>query len=236
MDLIDSKENKLVFRADIEDSLANAIRRYFNQIPILAIDEVEILKNGSALYDEVVAHRLGLVPIKADKISSKGGQLKLVSKKEGFVNSSELNGNVDVVYENIPITFLDKGQELELSASVSLGTGSEHVKFSPGLMFYRNVNEITLDKEFLEDVKKACPNANIQEKGDKIIVIDNKAKEISDVCEGICERAGKEPEIKAEKELILSVESFGQMSAKDIFKKSIEALKKDLTEVSKKVK
>ena len=236
MDLIDSKENKIVFKADIEEGLANAIRRYFNQIPTLAIDDVEILKNGSALYDEVVAHRLGLIPLKSDKLSSKGGQLKLVSKKEGFVNSGELKGNVDVVYENIPITFLDKGQELELSATVSPGTGSEHVKFSPGLMFYRNINEIVIDKEFLEDVKRACPNANIKEKGDKIIVTDDQGKEVGDVCEGICEGAGKKPEVKTEKELIVSVEGFGQMPAKDIFKKAIDALKKDLAEVSKKAK
>jgi DNA-directed RNA polymerase subunit D len=236
MDMIDSKENKITFKADFEDSLANAIRRYFNQIPVLAIDEVEILKNGSALYDEVVAHRLGLVPLKTDKISSKGGQLKLVSKKEGFVNSGELKGNVDVVYENIPITFLDKGQELELVANVAQGIGSEHVKFSPGLMFYRSANKIIMDKEFLDEVKKTCPNANIQEKGDKIIVTDDGTKEICDVCEGICDQAKKNPEIEAGKELIINIESFGQMPVKEIFKKSVDALKKDLTEVSKKVK
>lgn len=236
MDLVESKENKIVFRSDVEDYLANAIRRYFNHIPTLAIDEVDIIKNGSALYDEVVAHRLGLVPLKTDKVSEKGGNLKLVSKKEGFVHAGELQGNVEVVHENIPITFLDKGQELELTATVKAGEGTEHVKFSPGLMFYRNVSEISLDKEFAEAVKKACTNATIKEKGDKIVVVDDGVKEVRDVCEGIADIAKKSVEVKEDKDLIVSVESFGQMPVKDIFKKAVDALKKDLSEVSKKVK
>ena len=42
-------------------------------------------------------------------------------------------------------------------------------------------------------------------------------------------------EIIPSDELIITVESFGQMDAGDIFKKSIEALKKDLSTVEKKV-
>ncbi len=236
MELIDSKENKIVFKENINESIANAIRRYFNQVQILAIDEVEIIKNGSALYDETVAHRMGLIPIVNEKVGEKGGHLKLNSKKEGFVLSEELTGDVDVVYGNIPITFLDKEQELELTATVKPGRGVEHVKFSPGLMFYRRVSEITMDKEFLEDVKRTCPNATIKEKGDKIIVLDDGVKEIKDVCEGICERANKKAEVKEGEEIIVTIEGFGQMPVKDVFKKSIEVLGKDLAEVSKKIK
>jgi len=79
MDKIEKKENKIIFKAEIEESLANAIRRYLNQIPILAIDEVEIIKNGSALYDEVVAHRLGLIPLKMDKMITEKNKGKLES-------------------------------------------------------------------------------------------------------------------------------------------------------------
>jgi len=236
MEIIDSQENKITFKGKIEESITNAIRRYLNQIPVLAIDEVEIIKNGSALYDEIVAHRLGLIPLKAEKVGEKGGHLKLIAKKEGFVQSGELKGNIDVVYDKIPITFLDKEQELELSATVKPGKGAEHVKFSPGLMFYRRVAEIEMDKGLLEEVKRACPNANIKEKGDKIIVIDDGSKEISDVCIGIGERANKKSETKDGEEIIITVESFGQMPVKEVFKKSIDVLEKDLAEVSKKIK
>jgi DNA-directed RNA polymerase subunit D len=238
MEKIEKKENQIIFKGEIEESLANAIRRYLNRIPVLAIDEVEIIKNGSALYDEVVAHRIGLIPLKMDKMVTEKskGKLKLASKKEGFVNSGELKGNVDVVYENIPITFLDKDQEIELVANAEAGKGIEHVKFSPGIMFYRNVTKTKIDKNLLEELKKVCPDCNFEEKGDKIIITDDKAKEVADLIEGIANKADKKAEVEIEKNLIITLESFGQMDAKDMFTKSVDALKKDLAEVSKKIK
>jgi DNA-directed RNA polymerase subunit D len=238
MEMLDKKDNKLVFSADVEEGLANAIRRYVNQIPVLAIDEVEIIKNGSALYDEVVAHRLGLVPIKTDKaITSKTtGKLKLSVKKEGPVFSGELKGNVDVVYDNIPITFLDKDQEIELSAETKPGKGADHVKFSPGIMFYRNVTETTIDKSLLEEVKKICPECNIKEKGDKITVIDDGSGEVADLVEGLANKKGQKADVEIKKQLIITVESFGQLDSKDIFLKSVDGLKKDLADLSKNIK
>ena len=238
MELVNKKNNKIVFKAEIEESLANAIRRYIGEIPILAVDEVEISKNDSPLYDETISHRIGLIPIKTDKVVTEKtkGQLKLSVKKDGTVNSGELKGDVDIVYDNIPITILTKGQELELSASVKSGKGNEHARFSPGLMFYRSMAEITMDKEFIEEVKKVCPNNEIREKGNKIIVIDDKEKGICDVCEGICEGKKEKSETNYGDELIISIEPFGQIDAREIFKKSINAIRKDLTEVSKKIK
>ena len=67
MKLIKKTEEKIIISEEIEDSLINAIRRFVHEIPILAIDEVEIFKNDSALYDETIAHRLGLIPLKMDK-------------------------------------------------------------------------------------------------------------------------------------------------------------------------
>ena len=58
--------------------------------------------------------------------------MKLKTKKEGFVYSGELEGDAEVVYDKIPITLLDKGQELEIKATLKAGKGEEHEKFSPG--------------------------------------------------------------------------------------------------------
>ncbi|MDP2673074.1 MAG: hypothetical protein Q8O84_04645 [Nanoarchaeota archaeon] len=233
MELIKKKTDKLIFSAEMDNSLANAIRRYISQIPIVAVDEVEISKNDSALYDETLAHRIGLIPLKAKKQT---GKIKLDSKKEGIVYSGELKGDAEVVYDKIPITLLDKGQELEIKATLKSGRGFEHAKFSPGLMFFRNILELKIDKKFKDRIKKVCPNANIKESENQIIIIDDQEEEISDVCAGIVEKTGEKPEIKELPELIIKLESFGQISTEAIFEKSIDELRKDLEEVSKKLK
>ena len=238
METIKKTDNQIIFKAEMEEGLANAIRRYLNEVPTLAVDEVEISKNNSPLYDETIAHRIGLIPLKTDKsMNSKTEiKLKLASKKPGFVHSGELKGDAKVIYESIPITFLDKDQEISLSAVAKIGKGKEHSKHNPGMMYYRNVNEITLDKSLKDEVQKACPNAEIKEKGDKIVLVDDGEKEIFDVVEGIAEANRKTPESKKGDELVITLESFGQIETKEILKRSIEELKKDLAEVSKKLK
>ena len=141
MEVVENSDNQIVFKTDMEEGLANALRRYLNKIPVLAIDEVEISKNNSPLYDETIAHRLGLVPLVNDKTASgkKEIKLKLDSKKEGLVNSGELKGDVKVVYDKIPITYLNEDQEISLTATAKLGRGVEHAKFNPGFLYYRNI-------------------------------------------------------------------------------------------------
>ena len=51
----------------IHYTYANALRRIIiNKVPTMAIENVEIRKNSSALYDEMVAHRLGLIVLKTN--------------------------------------------------------------------------------------------------------------------------------------------------------------------------
>ncbi|XP_071557880.1 DNA-directed RNA polymerases I and III subunit RPAC1 [Temnothorax nylanderi] len=48
-------------------SLANAFRRILlSEVPSMAVEQVYILNNTSLLQDELLAHRLGLIPLRAD--------------------------------------------------------------------------------------------------------------------------------------------------------------------------
>src|SRR3989344_395780 len=191
MEIIKSQENKLIFVEEIEESLANAIRRYINEIPVIGIDEVEIAKNDSPLYDETLAHRIGLIPLRAEKKFNDKDIIKgkFSAKGEGKVYSKEIKAaGVSVVYENLPVTYLDKDKELEVVVNIKLGRGSEHAKYSPGFVFYRDINE--------------------KEDGDEILEYDKL--------------------IKSKSGLLINVESFGQLSAKEMLQSAIKELKKTL--------
>jgi len=238
MKLIEEKNNQIVFTAEMGESLANSIRRYINKIPIIAIDDVEISRNDSPLYDETIAHRLGLIPLKIDKSVSgkKSAALKLSVKKEGFVDSGEMSGGAEPVYKNIPITFLNKGQELEIVATTKLGKGNEHSKFSPGLMFYRNIVDLKIDKDCPAEVTEVCPKKILELEDRKVKCSNNLRCDMCDVCIEFCKKQGKDSiKITPTNELLITLESFGQLRTGEVFKKSIEELKKDLKELSKKV-
>src|SRR3990167_2068982 len=99
METISNTPDRLILRLEANESLLNAIRRSVSEILTLAIDEVEIYKNDSALYDEMVAHRIGLVPLKTEKgMSSKTKiELKLVKTGPCTVYSGDFEGNAEIV-------------------------------------------------------------------------------------------------------------------------------------------
>jgi DNA-directed RNA polymerase subunit D len=239
MEQIDKKDNQITFRAELEESLANAIRRYVAEIDVMAIDEVEISKNGSPLYDETIAHRLGLIPLKMEKGMDQKivKKLKLIAKEEGVVKSGGLSGNAEVIYEGIPITVLNKGQELEIVASTKIGKGSEHSKFTPGLMFYRNITDVKVDKECSKDVVGVCPKDVFALENGKVVVKNPEKCDMCETCVEFCKKQGKNSiELVPTNELAVTIESFGQLDSKEILLQSVSALKKDLAEVSKKLK
>lgn len=238
MEKIDQKENQIILKAKIGESLANAIRKYLNQVPVLAVDEVEIYKNDSPLYDETIAHRIGLIPLKMDKSVNEKTEMemKLSTKGGKTVYSGEFEGGLGVVYDRIPLTTLEDGNEIQIVATARTGKGIDHSKFSPGLMFYRNVLELKIDGSLSDKIKERCPENEIKKEGKNIVILDNQKKEISDICEEICNEEEKSIESKSNGELIITIESFGQLEIKEIIKRTLSILKKDLQEVSKKVK
>ena len=71
MEIIFSRldENNARFQlAGCTTPFANSIRRaMIGEVPTLAIETVKIYDNTSALFDEMLTHRLGLIPIRSDE-------------------------------------------------------------------------------------------------------------------------------------------------------------------------
>jgi len=66
--IIDLSESEIEFDLiGVDASLANAFRRILlAEIPTMAIEKVFIYNNTSVIKDEILAHRLGLIPLNAD--------------------------------------------------------------------------------------------------------------------------------------------------------------------------
>ena len=165
--LLKKQNNKLTFLIkDTNPAFVNTLRRIMiSEVPTLAVKKVTFVKNNSALFDEVIAHRLGMLPLKTDlesynlqeKCDCKGKgcarcQTFITVKAEGplTVYASDLKSQdpeVKLVYPKMPIIKLLKGQELEFEATVSLGLGKDHIKFSPCLASYRGYPQFTVNKK-----------------------------------------------------------------------------------------
>lgn len=70
VDIVSSNNSEMELEFDfigIDAAIANSVRRVLlAEVPSIAIEKVFMYNNTSLMQDEVLAHRLGLVPIKAD--------------------------------------------------------------------------------------------------------------------------------------------------------------------------
>tara|TARA_Y100000310_G_scaffold339058_1_gene430554 strand:- start:802 stop:1449 length:648 start_codon:yes stop_codon:yes gene_type:complete len=167
---------------DTTDSFMNLLRRTVSfGVKTFAIEDVYFGKNTSVLYDEIFAHRLGLVPIKADKsiFGLKKPEIVFNLSVEGpkMIKASDLvakGSKVKLAYPEMPLVPLSKKQVMELKAVAIPGTGKEHVKWSPGHAYYFNYPDAAKGKENLEELRKivdAEETAKLKKRPNKFIFV-----------------------------------------------------------------
>ena len=228
MSVVSKSAEKVVIRMPAHESLANALRRSVAEVPTLAIDEVELYKNDSALYDEMVAHRLGLVPLKTEAKMGEKTKVELKLSKTGpcTVYSGDLEGNAEVVHDNIPLTLLKEGHKLELVATAILGKGIEHAKYTPGLAYYRHILKVKGNAQIDAIIQKSAGLMKAEKTGTTWLCDLNEATQ-HDV------NAIDDKAIVDSDEMLFIVESYGNMPASDILKKAIASLSDNCDEVVK---
>ncbi len=155
MKVLEESGNSVTLQLEgIDRSYANAVRRFcIAEVPAMAMDDVVILENSSVVYDEMLAHRLGMIPIRTDlerynlpEDCDCGNPLGCHKCRVLFVLDAKGKGKVSTVYsgdlvsedrevrpvsETIPLVKLAQGQSVKLEAYARLGRGKEHAKWQP---------------------------------------------------------------------------------------------------------
>lgn len=123
--------------------MANALRRSINgSVACFAIDKITFYENTSPMFDEYIAHRIGLVPITTppNGYTEKDEILfTLEATGPATVYSKELESadkEVEVANEKIPIIKLGPEQKIRIEAKAIMGTGQKHSKFQPAFVTY----------------------------------------------------------------------------------------------------
>ncbi len=163
-EILERKEDavKFILRG-VDTAFANALRRsILAEVPTFAVDEVEFFENNSALFDEIIAHRLAMIPLTTPSerfsldsldLEDYTVTLSLEAEGPGMVYSGDLKSDdegVKPANPNIPIVKLAEGQRVMLNAYAKLGRGKDHAKWQPGFAYYKYLTKIHVDKSLPE--------------------------------------------------------------------------------------
>jgi DNA-directed RNA polymerase subunit D len=232
-------------------AFANSFRRAMKSlVPTLAVDHVVFYMNTSFLYDEIIAHRIGLIPIKTD-LERFNLPEKCVCNGEGCPNcqiSFRLNvegprviysgdlisedTEIAPVYGNIPIVELYEGQQLMIEAIARLGTGKEHAKFQPvSACYYRVIPEIVIkDCTGCGDCVNACPRGVLDLSDGRVKVVDSLNCSMCKECMKVCDNDAIE--VLDTDSYLFVVEGTGSLPVKVVMKKALEILRDKAKEMN----
>ncbi len=256
--------NLRVIIRDANVPLMNALRRIaLAEVPAMAIEEVVMIENSSILQDEMIAHRLGLVPLKTDldnynlpedcECQSEFGcsqcRVTLTLNAESTegtrpVYSGELvseNPEIVPVSDKIPIVKLGKGQKLKLEAYARLGKGKVHAKWQPVcLCAYKYYPKIEVPAEKCGDCQKCvdiCPKRVLAIKGETVEVRDLLACNLCMDCVELCPKKGDGIKVSWEKNtFVMNIESTGALPPERILQEATKILDKQLCEFEEQLK
>ncbi len=243
--------------------LVNAIRRAcFIDVPVMAVDFIEFYDNNTVLYDEILAHRIGLVPLSSLEALEKYKRpeecidagpddtecytmLTLevsTDEEQRIVYSGDLeptDPSVQPVYKDIPLVVMAPGQRLYLKAYARLGYGKEHAKWMPVTVSAHKYLPVIRVKGGLSSSCIDCIASTAPSIAEKLASIGEGEVEVLDdintsgIAWCVREKCKDDPIdlVYDEKRLILTIESAGQLPAKTILFKAIEAIRGKLERI-----
>jgi len=263
IDIVELTETKAKFKiTNSSPEVVNSLRRVLiSDIPKMAIDVVEFhlgpikdaegreFESVSPLFDEIVAHRLGLVPIPTDfsmKERDKcecGGEgcpscmigYSLFKTGPCDVYSGDLlpltegDNTIRVVDDMIPLVRLGEGQAILVYAYAELGTGKKHAKWQVANgVGYKYFPSVKIDAGKCDNGGTCigiCPKHCFAKNGDKVKVVDEESCILCMACADpkVC-KTGAIKVVGDQTKFIFEFETDGSISAKETLLKGLEIL------------
>ncbi|WEL19918.1 hypothetical protein [Candidatus Nanohalococcus occultus] len=147
---------------DANPAVANALRRsILTKVPTLSISHLDISENQSAIFDEMLAHRAGLVPFTIPQTVEDGDTVHIAAMKEGpgklYAKDIKTdNEEAEPVNPDTVIATLKEGQAVEFEGQAELGRGEEHAKHQGGTVGYEKID----DGEFVFRIESSSGYSN----------------------------------------------------------------------------
>jgi DNA-directed RNA polymerase subunit D len=238
----------------VDSAFLNSLRRVIvAEVPAMAIDEVVVIENSSMLHDEILAHRLGLIPLRTDldsynlpeECSCKselGCNLCRVSltldveANEGVrtVYSGDLvaeNPNIRPVSEKIPLAKLAPDQRLKLEAYARLGKGEKHAKWQPvSVCAYKHFPRVKINEKECDSCGRCvdiCPRRVLSlSNGEKKLELRNIVDcTVCKDCADACPKSPPAVEVAWDKDVfVLDIESIGALPIERVVNEAIKIL------------
>ena len=256
---------------DVEPSYANALRRVLiADVPKMAIEDVEFhlgpirgedgkeYESATPLFDEIIAHRLGLIPIPTDLTIYNPRENCPSCKGEGCPNCTIIysvnkrgpalvtSGDLEPIGDpklrpmdaNIPIVKLGGGQAMLVYATAILGTGKDHAKWQAthgvGYQYYPTLKAGT---KSLDPLDPDVPFCTAHMTTTSVDEVPNEIEADCPTCKRFIEtyktetiKIGNDPG-----RILLQFETDGSLGAKDVLKAGLDILAKRFGELATQV-
>jgi DNA-directed RNA polymerase subunit D len=267
--ILEKKEDSLrLLLSQTDPSYVNALRRVLiADVPKMAIEDVEFhlgpiraedgkeYESVSPLFDEIIAHRLGLVPIPTDlglynqrqDCPSCHGEgcpsctiIYSINKRgPGVVTSADLEPIGDPKLrpkdQGIPIVELSDGQAILIYATAQLGTGKDHAKWQAtqgvGHQYYPVLKAGSKNLDAFDPEVPFCTSHMVT------TALEDEVVELPSDCK-VCKRfmdTYKVDSVKVSNDptrIILQFETDGTIGAKEALAKALELLAQRFSDVA----
>lgn len=267
--VLEKKDDSMrLLLTETDPSYVNALRRVLiADVPKMAIEDVEFhlgpiraedgkeYESVSPLFDEIIAHRLGLIPIPTDQglynrredCPACHGEgcpsctiIYSINKRgPGLVTSADLEPIGDPKLrpkdQGIPIVQLSDGQAILVYATAQLGTGKDHAKWQAthgvGHQYLPLLKAGSKNLDALDPDVPFCTSHMVTTS------LEEEAVELPSDCK-VCAKfkdAYKADSIKVSNDptrFVLQFETDGSMSAKDALLKALDLLGQRFADVS----